>query len=86
MTVGGVRLADGVVFHELPFGGVLLDRRGLTVHRLSQRAAGVLRRALGGERAVNPYESVLPTPEASDELRDGVLRALARQGLVRADG
>lgn len=84
MRAGTVELADEVEFHELPFGGVLLDRRKLAVHRLSQRAAGVLRRALRGEQAVSPYESVLPTPDAADELRDGVLRALAQRGLVRS--
>ncbi|WP_447005898.1 actinodefensin-associated protein B [Saccharothrix isguenensis] len=80
-----VALSDGVLFQELPFGGVLLDRRKLAVHRLSQRAAGVLRRALRGEHTVSPYESVLPTPETTDELRDSVLRALAQRGLVRGD-
>ena len=49
-----VMLADHVIFRELPFCGVLLDTRDFHVYRLSRRAAGALRTALHGSRAVSP--------------------------------
>lgn len=76
-------LADNVVFHELPFGGVLLDRSKLNVYRLSQRGAAVLRRELYGERTVSPYESVLPAEKGDPAVRHNVLHALMSCGLIR---
>ncbi|HEX6346054.1 actinodefensin-associated protein B [Umezawaea sp.] len=81
-----IALADDVVFHELPFGGVLLDRGELRVYRLSQRAAGVLRRALSGGHAVSPYASLLSEEDEDSALRDEVLRSLASRGLIRGGG
>lgn len=53
-----VRLREGVVFRELPFCGVLFDKRRARVFRLSQRDTIVLRNAL--RRAAVPGATVIP--------------------------
>ncbi|MDF3145383.1 MULTISPECIES: actinodefensin-associated protein B [unclassified Streptomyces] len=78
------RLADHIVFRELPFCGVLLDTRKFTVHRLSQRAGHVLRTALE-TGAPNPYAPLLPDgdEDTAHRLRHQLLDRLVASGMVR---
>ncbi|MCL8015965.1 actinodefensin-associated protein B [Streptomyces sp. AS02] len=83
-TQGYVRLADHVVFRELPFCGVLLDRRRCEVYRLSQRAAAALRMALEGGHAQSPYASLLgaPEPEHHGALQRKLVQGLQQRGML----
>lgn len=83
-THGYVRLADHVVFRELPFCGVLLDKRRCEVYRLSQRAAAALRMALEGRHARSPYASSIgaPEPEHHGALQHKVVRGLQQRGML----
>ncbi|MFI6373741.1 actinodefensin-associated protein B [Streptomyces sp. NPDC050546] len=78
-----VRLADHIVFQELPFCGVLLDTRRFTVHRLSRRAGHVLRTALD-PGAPGPYAPLLPDgdEETAEGLRRQLLDRLEASGMV----
>ncbi|MGH3917243.1 MAG: actinodefensin-associated protein B [Pseudonocardiaceae bacterium] len=84
-NAGAVRLTEHVLFRELPFGGVLLDRRGLRVFRLSQPASAALRRALHGPRAGNPFEGLIASSDHDPELTRRVLGSLGAQGLIRQE-
>ncbi|WP_326765481.1 actinodefensin-associated protein B [Streptomyces sp. NBC_01591] len=55
---GDMRIADHLIFRELPFCGVLLDTKRFTVHRLSQRGSEALRTALH-PGTPSPYELIL---------------------------
>ncbi|MFJ8716688.1 actinodefensin-associated protein B [Streptomyces violaceus] len=82
-TGAAVRLAEHIVFRELPFCGVLLDTRRFTVHRLSRRASHVLRTALD-PGTPNPYAPLLPDgdEETAERLRRQLLDRLESSGMV----
>jgi hypothetical protein len=79
-------LADHIVFQELPFCGVLLDKRKFTVHRLSQRASHALRTVLEGCGAPNPYAPVLPDSGEAGALRQQLVERLIAQGMLHRRG
>ncbi|PRX51371.1 hypothetical protein B0I33_101525 [Prauserella shujinwangii] len=83
-----VRLAEHVVFTELPFCGVLLDKRNLRLYRLSQEASAALRTALHGSAACGPYDGVtrLEGDVVDPATRQRVIGTLLAQELLRSAG
>lgn len=76
-----LRLAAHVVFKELPFCGVLLDKRRFTVHRLSPRAAAALRVALF-RGAPAPFEWA-STQEPTEGLERQIVHRLLQLGMLQ---
>ena len=83
----GASLPSHIVFRELPFCGVLLDKRRSRVYRLTQEATRVLRHALHGAQTPGPYEPVISVaaPEPTAQQRDRLLAKLSAQGLVQVE-
>ncbi|AXK34371.1 hypothetical protein DVA86_18675 [Streptomyces armeniacus] len=77
-----LRLAGHVRFRELPFCGVLLDTEKSQVHRLSPRAARVLRERLYGAGSTGPYASLITDEPADERTAEAIVTALERAGFV----
>lgn len=76
-----LQLAAHVVFKELPFCGVLLDKRRFTVHRLSLRAASALRLVLY-RGAPAPFGWAAPQ-EPNEELERQLVHRLLQLGMLQ---
>lgn len=75
-------LADHVVFRHLPFCGVLLDTRDLTISRLSPTAAHILAAALPDAPTPPPFGALIAVDEPSAADVRTVLAALERRGVI----
>lgn len=77
----GLRLAAHVVFKELPFCGVLLDKRQFKVYRLSPRAATALRVALC--RAAPAHFEWTATQAPTERLEGQLVHRLIQLGMLQ---
>jgi hypothetical protein len=73
-------VSPDVVIREMPFCGIVLDRRTFKVYRLSRQSLNSLRGSVEGVRSVGEYDSLFAT-EAADPT--AVLDALLKAGMIR---